>query len=414
MTQVAIIGAGIVGLASAYELQQRGFEVSVYEANAQSGQGTSKANGAQLSYSFVTPLATPGVLRDLPKLLFDRQGALRLHPRLQMAQLRWLLAFTACCTQRQSRQGAEDLFLLGQLSRQSLDELLAEHPLPFAHRRSGKLQVFQSQSGFEQARAAQTDFLATHGIEQQVLNAAETIQLEPSLAAIEGRIQGSLFTPSEETGDCAALCAQMTQLLQKRGVKFHFNTPITSLQAAGNQVRAQTAQGPLEHQHIVLATGVPTQQLLRPLGLNPNIYPLRGYSLTFPLNEDSQSPRTSISDIKNKVVYAPLGKQLRVAGMVDIGVQRPRIIEQRINTLKAQVNEFYPQLAPAGPPTSWTGERAARPDSKPVISATPYANLHVNAGHGALGFTLAFGSARLLAGLLCGDADPTLAQRFVL
>jgi len=414
MTDVAVIGAGIVGLATAYELRQRGFEVSVYEANAHSALGTSKANGAQLSYSFVTPLASPGVLRDLPKLLFDRQGALRLRPRLQLAQLRWLLAFAACCNQSQSKQGALDLFLLGQLSRQSLDEMLSKHSLYFEHQRSGKLQVFQSQESFQQARAAQTEFLAAHGIEQHALNANETVKLEPTLAAIEERIYGSLFTPSEESGDCAALCTQLTELLKKQGVIFHFNTPITGLHAQGNQIQAQTADGPVQAKHIILSAGVPSQQLLRPLNINPNIYPLRGYSLTFKLDNQRQTPQTSVSDIKNKVVYANLGNKLRVAGMVDIGVRHPATIEERIKMLKSQVKEFYPHLASADEPQSWTGERAARPNSKPNVSATPFSNLYINAGHGALGFTLAFGSGRLLAGILCGDAEPTLAQRFTL
>lgn len=413
MSRIAVIGAGIVGLATAYELSNRGFEVDIYEAEGQSGQGTSKANGAQLSYSFVTPLANPSVLRSLPKLLLDRQGALQFHPRMQVSQLRWLAAFIASCTHRKSSQGARDLFQLGQISQQILDDALKKDELSFQHQRSGKLQVFQSHESLQQAHAEQSKLLAHYGVEQHLLNKQETIKLEPSLTAIEHDIQGSLFTPSEECGDCEELCQQLTDLLLDKGFRFHFNTCISDLQIdSHNKVQAITEHGPIQADYIVLATGVNTQKMLRPLKIDPKIYPLRGYSLTFPLGKKSRAPMTSVSDIKNKVVYAPLRDRLRVAGMLDIGVQNENIIKKRLQTLKRQVNEFYPQLNPLEKPMEWTGERAARPDSKPIISGTQFTNLFLNVGHGALGFTLAFGSAYLLANLLCGDVQDPLIQRF--
>lgn len=415
MNRIAVVGAGIVGLATAYELWRKGFEVAIYEAGDKAGQLTSKANGAQLSYSFVSPLASPDVLRSLHALLVNRRGALRLHPRFDLAQLRWLLAFLAACSATKHRQGAADLLELGQASRDALNDLLQAHPLEFSHKQTGKLQVFESKATYDDTRRAQTILLRSQGIEQQSLSPEEAIQLEPSLAPIAHRIVGALFTPSEQTGDCEQLCLRLSELLRVKGVHVHFNTPITSLcRDSKGMLLAFHGDEAIKTDAIVLANGTAAQGLARSVGVDLGIYPLRGYSLTYPVDEQSGAPQLSISDIRNKVVYAPIDGHLRVAGMIDIGVNHPRAVSERIHTLKQQVKDFYPALRPSGEPLAWSGERPARPTSKPLIGATRVPGLFVNVGHGALGFTLAFGSARLLAETLSkqpGDAA-RLAPRF--
>lgn len=398
MRRIAVIGAGVVGLATAYELMRKGFDVTVYESNGRAGQQTSKANGAQLSYSFVSPLASPDVLRSMHKLLLDRHGALRLRPRFDPAQMRWLLAFVAACSAEKHRQGAEDLLRLGVVSRDALNDLLSKHPLDFAHNENGKLQVFESRPVFEATGQAQMAFLRSHGVEQCELGPGEAVRLEPSLAPIQRRIVGALFTPSEQAGDCELLCLRLSELLQSLGVGFRFNTPVTSLRRdAKGKLLAFHHGEVIDADAIVLANGTAAQLLARPLGLDLGIYPLRGYSLTYPIDAQSGAPKVSVSDIRNKVVYARIGDQLRVAGMIDIGVDHPRAIDMRIKTLKSQVGSFYPALRPLGEPVAWSGERSARPTSKPIVGPTPISGLFVNVGQGALGFTLAFGSARLLA-----------------
>ncbi|NHC60061.1 D-amino acid dehydrogenase [Paenalcaligenes suwonensis] len=416
MKKIAVIGAGIVGLATAYELRRQGIEVSVYDADAKPGQGTSKANGAQLSYSFVTPLATPDVLRSLHKLLLDRNGALRLHPSFSLSQWSWLLSFLKACSASQSQRGAENLLQLGKLSHRTLDQLQREQPVEFAHNRHGKLQVFENAESFAAARDAQGSFLGRHGVEQRVFSAAQTVEQEPSLAPIAHRIQGGLFTPSEEAGDCEQLCIALQERLQNMGVNFHFNTPITRLERHGDSITAFSAHTALEADTIILANGTGAQKLARPLGLNLGIYPLRGYSLTIPVNEHSGAPQASVSDIRNKVVYARIGDKLRVAGMIDIGVNNPSAIAARLHTLRQQVREFFPALTPTGDIEEWTGERPSRPTSTPIIGASPFNNLFLNVGHGALGFTLAFGSARLLTDILQSPSNkqPLLAPLFSL
>lgn len=416
MKHFLVIGAGIVGLATAYELRQRGFEVTVIEAQGKAGQETSKANGAQLSYSFVSPLASPLVLKSLHKLLLDRQGALRIRPRIDGQQINWLLHFLRACSASRNRETSEDLLNLGALSRDVLTEILQQHPIEFFHNQNGKLLVFESHASLTAARN-QADFLRSHGVTQKELSIDEACRLEPCLLPIKSRIQGAFFTPSEQAGDCEALCIGLSKILARQGVVFRYNTPLIRLKISlSRHVQAYLHDGPIDADAIVLANGIGAQVLAKDAGINLRIYPLRGYSLTYTVDDSSGAPQTSVSDIRNKVVYARIGDKLRVAGMVDIGINDPQTIEQRTQTLKAQVDDFLPALKPLQPPIAWSGQRPARPDSKPLIGPTSIHNLFINAGHGALGFTLAFGSARLLADSVAGDSNPHLhlATRFSL
>src|SRR5690606_237484 len=358
-----------------------------------------------------------GVLRSLHRLLLDRHGALRLRPRFDIAQMQWLLGFLAVCSQQKHQQGAEDLLALGVVSRRALDELLQKHPLEFEHNKNGKLQVFESRTVFEATSRSQTAFLRAHGVEQHELGPQEALRLEPSLAPIGQRIAGALFTPSEQAGNCELLCLRLCDLLQSLGVELRFNMPITSLRRdAQGQILAFHHHEAIDADAVVLANGTAAPALAKPLGLELGIFPLRGYSLTYPIDSNSEAPIASVSDIRNKVVYARMGDQLRVAGMIDIGVDRPGEIDARIQTLKSQVKSFFPALRPTGPATGWSGLRSARPTSKPLIGPTRVPGLFVNVGHGALGFTLAVGSARLLAESIdqSQGRTPQLASRFAM
>lgn len=395
---ILVIGAGIIGMTSAYALVRDGHSVTVVDGADQAGVGTSQANGAQLSYSFVAPLADAGVLRKLPVWLTQRDSPLHLRLRADPAQWRWALSFLRACRRDTADRTTAELLQLGLHSRRLMHELVAREGLQFDFASSGKLLVYQDRQAYSAARILM-DYQSGLGSQQQALSQAECLALEPALGDIAARVVGGIFTPSEDAGDCLALCGALQgRLAREPGVRFHFGTRVESLRTeAGRIVAARTSAGAIEADGYVIANGVGAQALSRGVGLDPLIYPLKGYSLTYQLTAASHAPRTSLSDVHNKVVYARLGDRLRVAGMVDIGARSTSVDARRIAGLKAQVRRYLPRLNEAGAPIEWAGLRPARPDSKPLIGATPYRNLWLNAGHGALGFTLATGSAGVLA-----------------
>lgn len=399
-----VIGAGVVGMATAYTLHREGHQVSVVDAGPGPGLVTSRANGAQLSYSFVAPLADPAVLPKLPAWLLGRDTPLRWRPRLDPAQWRWCLDFLRACTRSQSRATTRELLALGLYSRLCVHELVGREQPAFDFSSTGKLLVYQDAASYGRA-LAQMDYQASLGCEQRALDRQACLDLEPALADIGASIAGAIYTPTEDAGDCLRLCDELERILRAApgAVRFHFNTPVSALRTENGRIVAlSTSDGDLQADHYVLAGGIGAQALARRIGLDLRIYPLKGYSLTYDLTPDSIAPVSSISDISRKVVYARLGQRLRVAGMVDMGAKDAAIDPRRVQSLQADVARFFPRLNPAGAPQAWAGLRPARPDGKPLIGATPWRNLWLNAGHGGLGFTLAAGSARMLADLMRG------------
>ena len=413
---IVVIGAGVVGMTTAYFLHRAGHRVTVVDADSGPGQATSMANGAQLSYSFVAPLADPAVLPKLPSWLLAQDAPLRFRPRLDPDQWRWSLSFLRACTRAKSRSTTRELLSLGLYSRLCVHDLVRHENPDFDFASSGKLLVYQDASAYARA-LAQRDYQAGLGCEQRVMDTRACLDMEPALAGIGASIKGAIYTPTEDAGDCQRLCTELERILRAAPdpVRFHFNTRVDALRAErGRVVGVSTAAGVLEADHYVLASGMGAQPLARRLGLNLRIYPLKGYSLTYALTPDSVAPTASISDIRRKVVYARLGNRLRVAGMVDIGARGSGVDPQRVRSLERDVAQFFPDLNPAGPPQPWAGLRPARPDGKPLIGATPYRNLWLNTGHGGLGFTLAAGSARILTDLMQGRNPAVHAAAFAL
>ena len=413
--QTVVIGAGIVGLMSAHALAREGHRVTVIDALPGPGQATSYGNGAQLSYSFVAPLAEPSVLAKLPQMMWGKNSPLHFRLRASRDQWQWGMQFLAACNAKQAQATTRELLQLGFDSREKLHTLMAEHQLQFDFARAGKLVVYQSTAAFEGAQA-QMAFQAQLGCTQRALTAAECVAREPALAGIGTRLVGGIDTPSEEAGDCHVLCQELERVLRQGGsdaasrfepVECRYGLAVRGFSRKGGLVNAvQTSQGPLMADQVVIAAGMGSQGLARLLGVNAGLAALKGYSLTYQLGPDSQAPHTSVTDTHNKVVYARLGERLRVAGMVDMGNDSLDIPPERIATLKAQVADFLPQLRALGEPAPWAGLRPARADGKPVVDRLhAWRNVWLNIGHGALGFTLASGTAALLADRMAGRGN---------
>jgi D-amino-acid dehydrogenase len=392
----------VTGITTAYYFARDGHDVTVIDRHGSPATETSYANGGQLSYSYVAPLADPSVLRKLPSLLFDADSPLRFHPRLELAQWRWCVEFLMHCTREASQRTTVQLLSLGAYSRTLMADIVQQESLRFDYARTGKLVLYRDADAFRAARG-QMQFQNSLGCDQRALTPQECLAVEPALAAQTDELVGGIFTDSEESGDCHAFCVSLADTLRNTyGVEFLFNTSIESIRTRNDTVSCvETTRGALTADLFISCLGVSGLMLTDLPKLRVPIYPLTGYSLTVPALT-SAAPRVSMTDTHHKIVYATLGDRLRIAGMVDIGVRSPRVAQQRLHLLRSQAESFLPGAGAFTQAIEWSGMRPATPSGKPVIGPTPYRNFWLNTGHGALGFTLATGTAAMLASMASG------------
>ncbi|WP_370153446.1 D-amino acid dehydrogenase [Ferrovibrio sp.] len=411
---IIVIGAGVIGLTTARRLAQDGHRVRVIDRAPVAGQGASRANGAQLSYSYVAPMADPSVWAALPKYLFGRDSPMRFRPGLDWRQYHWLLKFLAACTRREALATTEKLLRLAFLSRDELHAAQDVRQLDFAWARSGKLVVYSTAAGLAAAQA-QADFQNARGCRQQAVGRDGCLAIEPALAGIAGRIAGGIFTPDDEACDPHALCRGLAERLAgpAGGVEFQFSRRVLRLHRTGRRLAGiETDAGLFTADAYVLAAGLESRALAEGIGLSLPIYPVKGYSLSLPIANDDAAPRVSVTDTLHKVVYARLGGMLRVAGMADLVGADASIDPARLGQLARQARETFPQAAIAPETGPWCGLRPATPKGLPLLGDCGIDGLLLNTGHGALGLTLAFGSAAVIAAGLAGRPSPVALADF--
>ena len=400
MQQVIVIGGGVVGLTSAWWLLEAGFKVTLVERGPVAG-GASYANGGQLSYRYVSPLADAGVPLKAIQWLFQEHGPLRFRPERDMRQWTWLASFLGQCTARANRRTTAKLLELGELSRAGMAELGSiVSPDEFSWRDAGKLVVYRSSKIFEQAAGK-----ATAG---EIWTGAECAAREPALAAARHLLAGGIFNKGEAVADCHAFCLALAERVRAHP---RFNgfvqAEVTRIAAtSGRVVGLDTTAGALGADAFVLAAGIQSRNLAAHVGISLPLYPLKGYSLSAPIRPTDTAPAISVTDFERKVLYARIGDKLRVAAMVDMVGEDLSLNPKRIDNLTRQVRETMPHAADYARLSAWAGLRPATPNSAPIIGATPLSNLWLNVGHGPLGFTFAAGTARILSDLMQGKAPP--------
>ncbi len=414
--KVLVLGAGVAGVACAYYLWRDGHEVIVLERNDGVALETSFANGGQLSYSYVAPLASPSVIPKIPPWLLRRDSPLRFRPELDVDQWRWLLEFLAACNQRTADLTTQRLLRLAFYSRDLMRELVRAHELDFDYVQNGKLVVHTDPGSFESAKRL-LEYQRTLGAEQRALDARACVELEPALEDMAPRIAGAIHTPSEDAGDTYKFCNELKRVMTSgpNPVAYLFGAEVRRLLPwHGRLMGVETSYGVFEADAYVLALGTNAPGLLAPLGIRVPVYPLKGYSLSLPITDERRAPRISVTDFKRKVVYARLGDDLRVAGMADIAGSRPVIDVERVDQLVAEVRNTFPRATDFTRVGPWCGMRPATPKGTPVLGPTPHANLWLDVGHGALGFTLALASGRILADMAAGRAPRVPLEGFTL
>lgn len=419
--KVIVLGAGIIGVCTAWYLLDEGHEVTVVERQADAALETSFANGAQISVSFCEPWANAAAPWKVAKWLLRDDAPLLFRPRLDPLQWRWGLRFLTQCHDAAFERNVRQLVALGRYSHESLQALVARTGIEYERLQRGILHFFTSQADLD-AGAAASELMRRHGVDRRVLSRAEVLAVEPGLSAFASRIAGGTYTPSDESGDARVFTQRLAQLAAARGARFLFNHEIRGFETAGQAVAgvrvrdAATGEARLlQADQYVAAAGSFTAPLLRPLGICLDIYPAKGYSATLRLKHPERASTVSLLDDERKVAISRLGDFVRIAGTAemagyDAGLDSPTS-RRRCQALLTRYEQLFPGVADLSEPNFWAGLRPSTPDNLPLIGRSRLANLWINAGHGTLGWTHGAGSGRALAELMSGR-QPALAYGF--
>lgn len=416
MQNVTILGAGVVGVAAAWYLAAEGFDVTVIDRQPSPAQETSFANGGQISVSHAEPWANPEALRRIVKWLGHEDAPLLWRWRADMDQWRWGLAFLRECSPAKTRANIRSIVQLGLMSRTELGILREALALQYDQLTRGILHIYTDGREFEHA-LQQAALMREFGCDRMPRTAAECLLIEPALKQSTLPIVGGTYTATDESGDAQLFTARLAEKAAAAGVRFRFEETATALVTAGSRVtgvRLATNEV-LASDAVVLALGSYSSLLLRPLGVRLPVYPGKGYSATFQLSADQSinansatpainaAPSVSLTDDQAKIVFSRLGNRLRVAGTAEFTGYDLSLNSARCAALVRRTRQIFPGLPTTGDIEYWTGLRPVTPSNVPLIGSMAHVGMEglwLNTGHGTLGWTLACGSARLLADLM--------------
>jgi D-amino-acid dehydrogenase len=398
---VVVLGAGVIGVTTAYYLSERGHSVTVVDRADAVASGASGGNGGQLSYSFTDAMASPSLLSKLPGIMAGRNPAFCVRPRLNAQLVRWGLAFLGQCRRDRFRHNSVEILKLSLRSGELVPDLQATTDLEFSWRRAGKLVMLDSPESMVEAQQM-CELKRQHGCEIEVITLDEAMDIEPALKHMDNGYAGAVYSSHDEVGNSQRFTEDLAQWLAvNRGVQFLLGRDTTRIVAAGGKLKAvETDLGTLAADAVVVSMGAWSSQLLRPLGIKANIYPMRGYSVTLPAIGTSNM--TSITDPGSKTVFSRLGDEVRIAGFADFIGYRSDMDEERARKLLDTARCTAPRIADfdAEHVAEWGGFRPMTPDSRPLLGPSKVAGVHLNTGHGMLGWTLACASAeRVAAGI---------------
>lgn len=422
-----VLGAGIIGVSTAWHLLERGHEVVVVDRQPDAGLETTFANGAQISVSYCEPWADRHAPLKLVKWLLRDDAPLVFRPRLDWQQWRWGLQFLAQCNDAAFARNVRQLVALGSYSHAALKELVAATGIEYQRLERGIAHYYTSEQAFEGA-AEGARLMQQYGVNRRVVSREELLAIEPALAAFGDSIVGGTFTPSDESGDAQSFTRQLAARCAARGAQFLYGHEVERLEAAGGELeavhvrdRASGERQRLVADQVVVALGTWSAPLLRQVGVDLPIYPGKGYSATFPILHPERAPMASLLDDQVKCAISRLGNDLRVAGTIELSgydsTLDTSLARARCRMLAERIEQVFPGVCDTrseeqgGNPRFWTGLRPATPTNIPYIGRTRVRGLWVNAGHGTLGWTHGAGSGRAMADLVSGRM-PQLAFRF--
>jgi D-amino-acid dehydrogenase len=399
---VVVIGAGIIGVTTAYCLRRQGCEVTVLERRGGVAREASFANGGVIAPGYTGPWAAPGAPSALLQAFFRRDAALRLRLSADRALWRWLQRFVSASTLERHRAAKRCMYRLALYSQEEMHALQVRHAIDF-EQHPGLLQVFRSDA--EIARHAPLRALLTElGVPFALLTAAECRALEPALNE-HTPLAGGIRFASDETGNCAYFARRLKDIGAEEGVRYRFDSTAVGFDLrAGRLHSVITQDGALQADACVVAAGIECTALLSGAGIRLPLLPVKGYSATVPIARHDLAPRIGLMDERFKVAVTRMGNRLRIAGSAVVGDASTRVDSRAAATLLKVASDWYPGAARYNQAQWWAGSRPMLPDGPPVLGHTPIAGLYLNAGHGSSGWAMACGAARVLSDVVTGHA----------
>lgn len=407
--KVVVLGAGLLGVTSAYFLRQLGHDVTVIDRQASPAAETSFANGGQISVSHAEPWANPSAPLKVLKWLGKEDAPLLFRIRADMRQWLWGLQFLRECTPARTQHNIEQIVRLGTYSRDMLQALRRDIGIEYDQRTQGILHFYTSQKEFDGAEgpAAQMREL---GCDRRVISADEAVRIEPALRHIRPQLAGATYTAEDESGDANSFARELVARCRADGVQFLMSHTVTALREAGGQidhVEATDADGRFQRVRgdaYVLAMGSLSPLYAAPLGIHLPIYPAKGYSVTLPVKDASMAHQVSLTDDEYKLVFSRLGDRLRIAGTAELNGYDRDLNRVRCEAIVRRTEELFPGAGDLDQAQFWTGLRPATPSNVPIIGRSKLPNLFLNTGHGTLGWTHSCGSGKSIAHIVSGLA----------
>ena len=400
--KVIVLGAGVVGTTTAYYLSRAGHQVTVLDRQPAAGMETSFANAGQVSPGYSAPWAGPGVPLKAIRWMMMTHRPLVIRPLLDPFMWRWMALMLRNCTEAAYHVNKARMVRLAEYSRDCLDVMRADTALNYDDRQRGTLQLFRTQAQMDHVRE-DTQVLDEGGVPYEVLDHAGCIAAEPALAHAHGQFLGGLRLPGDQTGDAHQFTQRLAAYTAGQGVAFHYGVKVERLEHEAGRITAIVADGRRHTaEAYVVAFGSFSRALLAPLGIDVPVYPVKGYSITIPIENPDAAPVSTVMDETYKVAITRLGDRIRVGGTAELAGFSAILSEPRRATLAYSVSDLFPQGGDVKKASFWTGLRPMTPDGTPIIGPTKFGNLWLNTGHGTLGWTMACGSGRVLADLLSG------------
>lgn len=399
--KVLVLGAGVIGTACAYYLCRDGHEVTVIDRQPGAALETSFANAGGVCPSFAGPWAAPGMPLKVARWLFAQHAPLMFSPKLDLHQWRWLAAFLRNCTSDRFARNKTRMQRIAHYSKACLIALREETGLSYDHGTGGVLQIFRTDEELAGGSHA-ARLLESFGVPHRLVDAREARLIEPALSG-EVSLVGGLHLPDDETGDCHLFTTRLVELLERRGVTFTFDTAVERLLIDGGRLDGvATSRGVMRADAVVVALANDAPFVLRPIGIDLPIYPVKGYAVTFPIGHDDGAPRSSVMDEHSKVMITRLGRRIRAAGVAEVAGYDRSVAQRQCEAVEKVAKALFPAAADSGRAEYWAGLRPMTPDGPPYLGRSPIAKLFLNVGQGSNGWTQACGCGKIVADVISG------------